>query len=204
MRVQSHREPSFSICATLPEEDQVMDLLELSEDEKLLAFHMSSLRAYAAVSSHCNEAIARKVGAILDPKQLLHCLKLRGMHFTLRATYTELFNTLHLDPEVRNKLVTLGEFILPLSACDRSVPLFLPAVQCLSPRASVVRLGSSEVDQALSTQLMATHNIRSCLPCGVGGGEECRLNFSAKTLKELVFYDLEKLLSIRWDQCLTQ
>ena len=197
VEVQSHREPSYSVCATLPEEDQVMDLLELSENEKLLQFHMSTLMAYSAVSSNCNEAIVRKVAAILDPEQLLRCLKLRGMHYSLRAAYTQLFNTLHLDPEVHTKLVTRGEFILPLSALENPVPLFLPATQHEQSPTVGLRWGTPEVDGgALSRQDRVTHNIKSCLPCGVSDGA-CRLIFSVRQLKEIVFYDLEKLLSTR-------
>ena len=189
--VQSYKDPTYSIFATLPEEDQVMDLLELSEDEKLLQFHVSSLKTYTAVSSHCNEAIARRVGSILDPEQLLQCLKLRGMHFSLRATYIELFNTLHLDSEVHSKLVTRGEFILPLSSCQLSVPLFLP------PSEQSSQLGS-EGDRGLWNQASVAHNLRSSLPCGgVGAGGERRLNFSVKELKEMVFYNLEKIVSLR-------
>ena len=199
MKVESHREPSYSVCATLPEEDQVMDLLELSENEQLINFHMSTLKAYSAVSSNCNEAITKKVAAILDPEQLLRCLKLRGMHYSLRATYTQLFNTLHLDPEVHTKLVTRSEFILPLTACETSVPLFLSATQHkpTSPTTCGVGWETAEVDQALSNQARVTHNIKSCLPCGVSDGT-CRLIFSVRQLKEMVFYDLEKLLSVRF------
>ena len=187
---ESYKDPTYSIFATFPEEDQVMDLLELSEKEKLIEFHVSTLKAYAAVSSHCNKSIARKVGAILDPEQLLQCLKMRGMHFSLRATYIELFNTLHLDPEVHCKLMTRGEFILPLSSCSNPVPLSLPGME-LSPQGC---------DQAVSNQARAAHNVKSCLSCnseGGSGGGECRLNFSVKELKEMVFYNLEKLVCTR-------
>lgn len=199
VKVQSHGEASYSLCATLPEEDQVMDLLELSENESLLKFHMSSLRAYRAVSSHYNEPIAKKVAAILDPEQLLRCLKLRGMNYSLRTTYTQLFNTLHLDPEVHTKLLTRGEFILPLSACDKSVPLFLPTAAQHQPSPTArLRWETPEEDKALFSLAHVTHNIRNCLPCGVSDTDrESSLNFSVKQLKEMVFYDLEKLLSTR-------
>jgi hypothetical protein len=196
VKIQSFKQPTYSIYATLPEEDQVMNLLELSEDEQLLQFHISSLKAYRAISSHCNESITRKVGVILDSEQLLHCLKLRGMHYSLWAAYIELFNTLHLDPEVHNKLVTRGEFILPLSTCSHSVPLFLPTPK-LAPRMGFRRRAAAETpageDQAHSNQAAVAHNVRSCL----GNGEEGRLSFSVRELKEMVFYNLEKLLSIK-------
>ena len=204
VKVKSYKEPTYRIYATLPEEDQAMNLLELSEHKKLLQFHISSLKAYRAVASHCNERIGRKMGEILDPKQLLHCLKLRGMHFTLRAAYIDLFNTLHLEPEVRNRLITSGEFIFPLSACDRSIPLFLPPSEWPAShtsghhrqRPSAVTT-PVEADNALVHQATVGHNMRSCVPCGASSGELCRLRFSVKELKQMVFYNLEKLLSIK-------
>ena len=196
VKVKSYKEPTYRIYATLPEEDQVMNLLEISEHKKLLEFHISTLKAYRAVVSHCNEIIARKINLILYPKLLLHCLKMRGMNFTLCEAYIDLFNTLHLEPEVSNRLITRGEFIFPLSACHRSIPLFLPR----NKQDRNYRQSSSstttpdEADKALLYQATITHNVQSSFPCD---RKQCRLLFSVKELKQVIFYHLEKLLYIK-------
>ena len=192
VKVQSHKEPTYSICATLPEEDVVINLLELSEHEKLLKFHICSLEAYKAVSSHCNESIAKKVGDILDSEQLLHCLELRGMQSSLRTAYIDLFNSLHLELEVRNKLITRGEFILPLSECHRSIPLFSP-----QPKHKTVYQMAAAVSFKADPALMNRASLSISSFAQTMGGEECEFNFSVQELKDMVFYNLEKLLSTK-------
>ena len=178
----------------------VMNLLELSEHEKLMKFHICSLEAYRAVSSHCNKNIAEKVGDILDPEQLLHCLKLRGTNFSLNAAYVDLFNALHLELEVRNTLITRGEFILPLSECHRSIPLFLPGAKSTPGSARARKLAPAplcERGQALLNQAAICHSIISSFPKDKCGGDGCRFSFSIEELKKMVFYNLEKLLSTK-------
>lgn len=194
MRVQSHKEPIYSIYATLPEEDVVMNLLELSENDKLLKFHICSLEAYKAVSSRCNVSIAKRVSEILDSEELLHCLNLRGMHFSLRAAYIELFNTLHLELAVESKLLTHGEFILPLSECHRSAPLF-PTKTKTEEKTPTAKT-PFEMDPALENSAAIVHNVTSSFSQDLHG-EICKFSFSIQKLKDMVFYGLEKLLSTK-------
>ena len=187
VKIHSYKEPSYLIYATLPEEDQVMNLLEISEQEELRKFHIYTLEAYRAVASNCNRRFAKKIGEILDAEQLLHCLKLRGMHYSLCATYIDLFNTLHFEPEVQNTLVTHGEFIIPLCTCSKPSPLFYSAPK--PPTPSGIRWSTGETDKTLVNQATVGHSIRSTLSCRRG-----KFDFSARELKEMVFYNLEKLL----------
>ena len=159
IKIHSYKEPTYLAYATLPEEDQVMNLLELSEHKDLLQFHICSLQAYCAVVSHCNIGVGKKVGKILDPEQLLYLLRRRGIDFSLRAAYIDLFNTLYLEPEVNNKLITRGEFIIPLSDCLHPIPLFPPPPEPI--RRSGFRLATTPLDQALMNQATVGHNIRS-------------------------------------------
>lgn len=194
VKVQSHKEPTYSIYATLPEEDVVMNLLELSENDKLLKFHICSLEAYKAVSSRCNVSIAKRVSEILDSEQLLHCLNLRGMHFSLRAAYIELFNTLHFELAVETKLLTHGEFILPLSECHRSAPLFPTKTKTKEKTPSSKT--PFETDPALENSAAIIHNVTSSFSQNLKG-EKCKFSFSVQKLKDMVFYGLEKLLSTK-------
>lgn len=188
VKIHSYKDPTYLIYATLPEEDIVMNLLEVSEEEDLREFHIHTLRAYRAVASNCNSSIAKKVGKILDAEQLVHCLKLRGMHYSLSATYIDLFNTLHFEPEVQNKLFTYTlDFIVPLYTCSNLSPLFYSAPKL--PTRSGIRWSTGETDQALANQATVGHNIRSALSC-----DGAKFDFSLRELKEMVFYNLEKLL----------
>ena len=197
LQIQSHKEPSYCIYATLPEEDLVMNLLELSEHKKLLKFHICSLEAYTAMSSHCNCNISSKLSEIFDTRQLLHCLKLKGMDFSLRAAYIHLVNSLHLELEVQNKVMTRGEYIIPLSKCLHTTPLFSVPSQHL--KQSVFQLAMApllELDPALKNQAAISHNISSCFSPAMEGKLH-RFSFSLYELNEIVFRNLEKLLSTK-------
>ena len=125
---------------------------------------------------------------------------MRGTNFSLNAAYVDLFNAIHLEPEVRNTLITRGEFILPLSECHRSIPLFLPTAK--STPGSARKLAAASLcdrGQALLNQAAICHSIISSVSkdkCG-GGDHDCRFSFSIEELKKMVFYNLEKLLSTK-------
>lgn len=124
LQVTTEREPSLSIFITLPQEDRVMDILEISEKHKLMNFHIRTLEAYAAVCSHSNLELAKAISQRVNCKQLLHCLRTAGMRSELKAAYLKLVTYLHLEHEVQTRLLMRGEFILPLSKCAHSVSLF--------------------------------------------------------------------------------
>ena len=196
LQVVAHKDPFYSIVATLPEEDLAMDLLELSEHHHLRGFLICSLQAYKAVASHCNRSIARQIRETLDTRLLIQCIKLKGMHFPLRATFIELFSTLYLELEVQNKLMTRGEFILPLAKCSQSVHLF-PAAPCKQKETvfSIAMAPLPGMNFAMQNQTYMTHNITSTFSKvpEAEGKVECPV----QDLRDMVFHDLEKLLSTR-------
>ena len=124
LQVTTEKEPSLSIFFTLPQEDRVMDILEISEKHDLMNFHIRTLEAYAAVCSHSNLELAEAISQRMNCKQLLQCLKTGGMRSELKAAYLKLVTYLHLEHEVQTRLLMRGEFILPLNKCTHSVPLF--------------------------------------------------------------------------------
>ena len=165
LQLSSDKEPAYSIFITLPEEDTVMDILEVSENEKLLQFYIHTLEAYTAVSSHSNRQLAEAISFMLDQKQLLQCLKVEGTRFSLRAAYINLLSTLHLDHEVSTRLMMRGEYIIPLSECTKSVSLFPMAPQ--EPEEQVYSIATAPWP-ALTNQAKISHNISSTfcrMPC---------------------------------------
>ena len=124
LQATTEKEPSLSIYITLPQEDRVMDILEISEKHELMNFHIRTLEAYAAVCSHSNLQLAKGICQHIDGRQLLQCLRTEGMRPELKAAYLKLVTYLYLEHEVQTRLLMRGEFILPLSKCSQSVPLF--------------------------------------------------------------------------------
>ena len=122
--VTAEKDLSLSIYITLPQEDRVMDILEISEKHDLMNFHIQTLEAYSAVCSHSNLELAKDISRHIDCEQLLQCLRTDGMRTELKAAYLKLITYLYLEHEVQTRLLMRGEFILPLSKCIQSVSLF--------------------------------------------------------------------------------
>jgi len=57
LQLTAEKDPVYSIYATLPEEDTVINILELSENHKLMGFHIQTLEAYSAVCSRFSQRI---------------------------------------------------------------------------------------------------------------------------------------------------
>ena len=68
------KEMDLDIFLTLPQEDQVMDILEISEDLELMGFQICTLHAFCAVCSHSNLALANSISQYINSEQLLNCL----------------------------------------------------------------------------------------------------------------------------------
>ena len=75
----SSREMGSDIVVTLPQEDRVMDILEISEDLELMGFQICTLEAFCAVCSHSNLALARSINQFINSEQLLNCLHVSGL-----------------------------------------------------------------------------------------------------------------------------
>ena len=69
------QEMEFDIMVTLPQEDIVMDILEISEDLDLMDFHVRTLEAFCAVCSHSNLSLTKSIARYIDSEQLLRCLQ---------------------------------------------------------------------------------------------------------------------------------
>lgn len=68
------KEMRYDVCVTLPQEDKVMDILEISEDLELMDFHVWTLEAFCAVCSHSNISLAKNLVQFVNSDQLLKCL----------------------------------------------------------------------------------------------------------------------------------
>ena len=184
LQLTAEKDPVYSIFATLPEEDTVLSIHELSEHHQLMAFHIQTLEAYSAVCSHSNRPLAETISGLLDPVQLLQCLKAEGMRFELRAAYLRLLSSLHLEHEVLTRLMMQGEFILPRSECTRSVSLF--PLHAKKPQKAIYRIAMAPLpglDPALCNQANISHNISSTFSRMPYKEEQFPIN----ELKELIF-----------------
>ncbi len=161
-KLSSDKEPVYSMYITLPEEDVTMGFLEISEDEKLKQFHVQTLKAYAAISSHCNYQLAVAIGQVVDPDQLLQCLRTEGLSYSVSSAYFSLASSLHLQAEVAMRLMMRGEFIVPLSQCTKSISLFPAAPQRREEQVYRVTMAPLPgLHPAQRNQTNISHNITS-------------------------------------------
>ena len=186
LKVTADRERSFSIFVNLPEEERAMDILELSEHHDLLDFHIQTLETYCAVCSHSNLDLAQKISKCLGSASILRYMKVaeEGMKYNLKSAYLKLFFALHLKHEVLTRLAMRGEFVIPLSECSRTVPLFPLAPP---PRQTEYSLHKAPLPGTANRyRQMVGHNISSSfsqLPLKGEGPD----SFSVIELKEQVF-----------------
>ena len=189
LQVTTEKDPSLSIFVTLPQEDRVMDILEISEHHKLMNFHIRTLEAYAAVCSHSNLELAKMISQHINCKQLLQCLKTAGMRSELKAAYLKLVTYLHLEHEVQTRLLMRGEFILPLSKCTHSVSLFPVVAKSngAKPTKQEFSLKSAMLPGVCLGQSAIQHNITSSFSNMPFSSTHPDTEALVTELKELVF-----------------
>lgn len=68
------KELDYDILVTLPQEDKVMNILEISEDLELMHFLIRTLEAFCAVCSHSNLVLAKSIVQFINSNQILGCL----------------------------------------------------------------------------------------------------------------------------------
>lgn len=126
LRLSSDSERSFSVILRLPQEEETIDILEISEYHSLMDFHIQTLETYCAVCSHSNLQLAEKISKSLESTSMLGYMSVaeESMKYNLMFAYLKLFFALHLKHEVQTRLAMRGEFVIPLSECTQSVPLF--------------------------------------------------------------------------------
>ena len=66
-----------NISVTLPQEDIVIDMLEMAENLKLQEFYIQTLDTFCAISSHSNLAMVESIITFFDSDQLIQCLTVR-------------------------------------------------------------------------------------------------------------------------------
>lgn len=90
-------DPISMLALHIPEEDRCIDILELIELDKLLAFHSYSLTLYAALCYQSNYRAAHALCLHVDQKQLLYAIKSEYMSGRLRQGFYDLLIALHLE-----------------------------------------------------------------------------------------------------------
>lgn len=81
----------------IPEEDRCIDILELIEYDKLLAFHTQTLALYCAVCYQSNYRAAHTLCSHVDQRQLLYAMQSEYMSGPLRMGFYNLVISLHLE-----------------------------------------------------------------------------------------------------------
>jgi hypothetical protein len=72
------KEEEHELYVTLPQEDTVMTILEISEDLELMDFHVKTLEALCAVCSHSNLTLVQWINQWISSEQLMKCLQVCG------------------------------------------------------------------------------------------------------------------------------
>lgn len=98
-------DPVSMLALHVPEEDRCIDILELIEMDKLLAFHSYSLTLYAALCYQSNYRAAHLLCQHVDQKQLLYAIKSEYMSGPLRQGFYDLLIALHLESHANTMLV---------------------------------------------------------------------------------------------------
>jgi ryanodine receptor 2 len=100
----------------IPEEDRWISILELNENERILAFYKSMLMLYEAVCAQCNNFVAHQVCKLIDEKQLMYCIQNQYLWGELRKGFHDLLINLHLESFVISRSMTRNEYVVPLAA----------------------------------------------------------------------------------------
>ena len=85
------------IALHIPEEDRCIDIYELIEHEKLLSFHVQTLKLYSALCFQSNFKAQHIICQYCDEKQLLFAIKSEYMPGQLRRAFFDTLIALHLE-----------------------------------------------------------------------------------------------------------
>ncbi|XP_041353187.1 ryanodine receptor-like isoform X2 [Gigantopelta aegis] len=116
--------PVSMMAVHIPEEDRCLDILEMTENEKLLDFHAKTLELYMAVSSHGNHKVANALVQHVDEKQLMYCIQSENLSGPLRHAFHDLLISMHLASHSRARILTQYEYIIPLTPDIKNVSLY--------------------------------------------------------------------------------
>ena len=99
-----------------PEEDRCIDIYELIEHEKLLAFHVQTLKLYSALCYQSNYRAQHAICHYCDGRQLLYSIKSEFMPGQLRMGFFDTLIALHLESYVNSVETSQNEYIVPMGA----------------------------------------------------------------------------------------
>uniref|UniRef100_A0A6Q2WWJ0 Ryanodine receptor 3 n=1 Tax=Esox lucius TaxID=8010 RepID=A0A6Q2WWJ0_ESOLU len=117
-------EPLQMLAVHIPEENRCLDILELSEDEGLRAFHYHTLKLYCALCALGNTRVAHALCSHLDQSQLLYTINNQYLSGMLREGFYDVLISIHLETAKDARLMMNNEFIIPVTDETRSIKLF--------------------------------------------------------------------------------
>lgn len=98
----------------IPEEDRCIDIYELIEQDRLLSFHVQTLKLYEALCFQSNFKAQHIICRYCDGKQLLYAIQSPYMPGQLRRAFFDTLIALHLESYANTILSTKEEFIIPM------------------------------------------------------------------------------------------
>ena len=104
------------IALHIPEEDRCIDIMELIEYEKLMSFHVQTLKLYSALCFQSNYRAQHAICYYCDEKQLLSAISNEFMPGALRRGFFDTLVALHMESYAGIVEVTQNEFIVTMGA----------------------------------------------------------------------------------------
>uniref|UniRef100_H3C4X6 Ryanodine receptor 2b (cardiac) n=1 Tax=Tetraodon nigroviridis TaxID=99883 RepID=H3C4X6_TETNG len=100
----------------IPDENRCVDILELSELDDLLTFHLHTLRLYCSLCSLGNTRVSHAICSYLDTSQFLHAIQNPHLPGLLRSVFYQLLIQVHLSSHTTACLMMNHEYIIPMAA----------------------------------------------------------------------------------------
>ena len=85
------------IALHIPEEDRCIDIMESIEYEKLLSFHVQTLKLYSALCFQSNHRAQHAICHYCDERQLVYAISSEFMPGPLRCGFVDTLISLHLE-----------------------------------------------------------------------------------------------------------
>ncbi|XP_041866038.1 ryanodine receptor 2 isoform X2 [Melanotaenia boesemani] len=126
-RIQCH-EPLQVMTLQIPDEKRCVDILELSELDDLLTFHLKTLLLYCSLCANTNTRVCHVLCSHVDQPQFLYAFQNPHLPGQLRSAYYQLFIQIYLSSHTTAGLMMNHEYIVPMTDQTREISLYLSPV----------------------------------------------------------------------------
>uniref|UniRef100_A0A3Q2ZUA4 Ryanodine receptor 2b (cardiac) n=1 Tax=Kryptolebias marmoratus TaxID=37003 RepID=A0A3Q2ZUA4_KRYMA len=126
-RVQCY-EPQQVLTLQIPDECRCVDILELSELDDLLTFHLNTLLLYCSLCALGNTRVCHALCSHVDQSQILYAIQNPHLPGLIRSAYYQLLIQVYLSSYTTTCLMMNHEYIVPMTDQTREVSLYLSPV----------------------------------------------------------------------------